>query len=159
MRIYKTINNFWISQYRILFPLLCALELSWIFQIPLWGIIKGGYYELMNFPLEYSFSNPPCYAIHYPCDSCMRGDSLWGCDLSGRWVSEHGLHVIHDALTWISHNISRAISFKRLKWAVCELIIYHFNILVLLFLPIWFKSPSNFLHQRSYFRVWSHDKN
>ena len=47
---------------------------------------------------------------------------VWGCDLSGRWVLEHGLHVIHDALTWISHNISRAISLICSELCICELI-------------------------------------
>ena len=110
----KTINNFWISQYRMLFLFISVLELK-LFSLNsvIMGITTGGFHELMSFPLR--FRNYLAMQYIIPVTVACQVTPGWGCDLSGWWVLEHGLHVIHDALTWISHNISRAMYNKTIS--------------------------------------------
>ena len=102
----KTINNFWISHHRIFLPLFLKRKhenrsfklqneetskeciLNW--KAPIWVFSLTPAEENMKIWWIYEI-----FAIHYPGDSCMLVLPVSGCDLSGSWVLEHALHVIH----------------------------------------------------------------
>ena len=101
----KTINNFWISHHRIFFPLFERRHSNRSFKLqnektskeyilnqlaPIWVFSLTPTEENMKIWWIYEI-----FAIHYPGDSCMLVLPVSGCDLSGSWVLEHALHVIH----------------------------------------------------------------